>query len=71
MPATLSFICSGRLKSSVMGGKSRYPECDSCINREFDPFQCAECKNGSNYEGEDDSEKLSYHEFLDLMKESA
>ena len=48
-----------------------YPECEGCINDEFDPFQCDSCINGSNYEGEDDDEsndELSYEEFIDLFR---
>ncbi|UUZ75502.1 hypothetical protein LP414_27690 [Polaromonas sp. P1(28)-13] len=30
-----------------------YPGCDSCINREHDPFQCEECDDESNWEGDE------------------
>lgn len=53
-----------------MAKRCRFAECESCINKEFDPFRCETCVDGSNFEGEDDVEELSYHEFLDLMKES-
>lgn len=43
-----------------------FPECDSCINREFDPFQCEDCDDASNYEpagDEDDSQDMTLDEF--------
>lgn len=52
-----------------MSGRNIPIECEGCINRIFDPFQCESCKKGSNYEGEDDSEELTYAEFIDLFKE--
>jgi hypothetical protein len=52
--------------------KREFPECVDCINKEFDPFQCETCIDGSNFEGEDDdSEELTYAEFIDLFKEAA
>lgn len=33
-----------------------YECCETCINREFDPFECEDCDEGSNYIGEDDEE---------------
>ena len=51
------------------GGKG-FPGCDSCINRELDPFQCRTCDNESNWEGdaepeEDISEDFTLAEFID------
>lgn len=71
MPATLLYICSKSSKDDAMTVKCRYPECDSCINKEFDPFQCDTCEDGSNYESEDDSEELTYAEFKDLFRNAA
>lgn len=34
---------------STAGGKG-FPECDTCVNADLDPFQCRTCKNGSNWE---------------------
>jgi hypothetical protein len=53
--------------------KREFPECVDCINKEFDPFQCETCIDGSNFEGEDDdaSEELTYAEFIDLFREAA
>lgn len=48
-----------------------YPGCDSCINRELDPFQCDTCEDESNYEGDDGSaeddtsEDFTVAEFID------
>lgn len=46
-------------------------ECEGCINKEFDPFRCNSCVNGSNWEGEDSSEELTFAEFKDLFGETA
>lgn len=53
----------------------RFPECRSCINREYDPFECKTCKDGSNQETQevvnqenDLVEELSISEFIDVMK---
>jgi len=48
-----------------------YDYCDSCINAEFDPFQCDDCDNGSNYEGEDESEALTVHDLKTIMFKKA
>lgn len=47
----------------------RFPDCESCINKEYDPFQCEGCVNGSNCELEDDTEELTYAEFIDLLRD--
>ena len=31
-----------------------YPECDSCLNREYDPFECEECVDADHYIPEDE-----------------
>lgn len=58
---------------SKLSGK--YPECDTCINREFDPFQCESCNNGSNYEPEDDGEdtveEMTYDQFVTWIRAAA
>lgn len=49
-----------------------YEACRTCINREFDPFECEDCDDGSNWEGEDDSEELSIHDLKTIrFKEAA
>lgn len=58
-----------------MSKPGQYPECDTCINREYDPFQCESCNHGSNYEpeddGEDTSEEMSYGEFVTWIRQVA
>jgi hypothetical protein len=49
----------------------RYPECEFCNNHETDPFECDECEDGDNYEGADDVENLTYHEFISLLRKAA
>lgn len=43
-----------------------FPECATCVNREFDPFECEKCKEGSNWEGEDDSEEITIHDLKNI-----
>lgn len=31
-----------------------FEECDSCLNREHDPFECDDCEDASNYIPEND-----------------
>lgn len=57
-----------------MPSRDKYPECATCINREYDLFQCRGCREASNYEpeSEDDEcldveEELSYEDFRNLM----
>lgn len=58
-----------------MADKFRFPECESCINWKFDPFECQACKDGSNLETqevenqENDVEELTISEFIDYMKD--
>jgi len=48
----------------------KFPECSTCINRECDPFECKTCKNGSNFETEDDEvEEITIRELIDIMKD--
>lgn len=46
---------------------NKFFECEGCINAKLDPFQCQTCKKGSNWEGEDTSEELTFAEFKDLI----
>lgn len=55
----------------MSNGKPTRDECEGCINHNFDPFRCKGCINGSHYEGEDDTEELTYAEFIDLIQEPA
>lgn len=71
MPATLSFICANDLKFDMARGNKGYPECESCVNREFDPFQCDSCEDGSNYESEEEQDFLTIHDLIDMLKEAA
>lgn len=58
----------------MMTNCGKYPQCETCVNREFDPFQCAECVDGRNYEPHDstdddtyEAEELSLSEFRQLL----
>ena len=48
-----------------------FPQCQSCINREFDPFQCIDCDNASNFEPIDEGEEedIDYDDFLSAYRE--
>lgn len=75
MPATLLFISSNVQpkadEDDDMPSEDLYPECATCINREYDPFECESCTEASNYEEESDEEELSYPEFIDLFRDAA
>jgi hypothetical protein len=48
----------------------KFDECSTCINKSLDPFRCWSCNGASNHEtDEDDVEHLTYHEFIEQMKE--
>ena len=52
---------------------SKFYECDSCVNADYDQDKCDDCEDASNYEGFDDEgeiEELSYKEFIELIKNS-
>lgn len=51
----------------------KYDFCGTCINQEVDQSQCYSCDEGSNYEDmdEDNIENLTYHEFIEFIKEAA
>lgn len=38
--------------SSLPHCTKHYSECDTCLNREYDPFRCLRCKAGDHYEDE-------------------
>lgn len=48
----------------------KFKECLTCVNREYDPFQCQGCVKASNYEaeelGEEIYEEYDYDEFRDI-----
>lgn len=46
-----------------------FEECDTCVNEEFDPFQCEDCEDASNYEPieeYDEEEAMTLDEFRNL-----
>ena len=53
------------------GGKG-WEACETCINREHDPFQCEDCDEADMWEGDDETEWLTFHELKAyMMKEAA
>lgn len=53
-----------------LSSELKFKECDGCINHEFDPFRCGDCRNGDLFEGSGDIEQeLTYHEFIDFHRE--
>jgi hypothetical protein len=81
-PVTLLCISATIRKSEIMGKQKtiklyKYEECESCLNREFDPFQCIDCEDAENFEPEDHSrepdveEDLSYEEFVGMFRSAA
>ncbi|MFM0095653.1 hypothetical protein PQQ87_08570 [Paraburkholderia nemoris] len=56
--------------STVCNGKG-FPECQSCINRQHDPFECETCDDGSNYEPPEDDDEvdvMTIMEFRDWLE---
>jgi hypothetical protein len=55
--------------------KAQYPECENCVNREHDPFQCEECEGGDRFEPYEDEEEMvtemTYPEFIESLREAA
>ena len=60
----------------------QYPECERCLNRRLDPFQCETCEDACNFEedaeddfdSDDDSDdviEMTYHDFMDFFKDAA
>lgn len=41
----------------------QYRDCDTCLNREYDPFRCVRCKSGDHYEDEENT-----REFITLQQ---
>ena len=37
-----------------------YPGCASCINREFDPFECDECEDESHWESDGNEDESQW-----------
>jgi hypothetical protein len=51
----------------------KFPECESCMNKELDPFQCDDCEDACNfepYEEEEDAsvEEMSIQEFVEFWR---
>ena len=66
MPATPLSTCLRQLeKAEVPVASDKYPECENCVNREFDPFACEDCEDADNYEPED-SAADDFEESVDM-----
>jgi hypothetical protein len=57
---------------------NKFPECEDCMNKAFDPFQCEECEDACNfepYEEEEDRtsdvEDMTIEEFKDFWRNAA
>lgn len=82
MPVMPSSTCSSEKTSSKevpVKAEDKFPECESCINRVYDPEMCEDCIDACNYEPgdeeddffEDDSEEMTLQEFKDFWKNAA
>lgn len=40
-----------------MNASKGFKECATCVNREYDPFQCKKCENGDRWESDDDEDE--------------
>ena len=75
MPAMLWFMFAANRKPDMP--RHQFVECETCVNKEFDPFRCSTCRNGSNYEGESccdegdgDIDAQTLSEIIDLLKDT-
>lgn len=51
----------------------KYPECEYCMNKEYDPLACDDCEDADNfepYEEEEDSsvEEMNIREFVEFWR---
>lgn len=66
-------ISSDKLKTEK-AESMKYPECEGCINRELDPFQCEDCEDACNFEpyeddfDDDDVEDMTIDEFKEYWR---
>lgn len=66
MPAMPLSICSRQSeKAETPVASNKFPECETCVNREFDPFACEECEDADLYEPEDEG-AADYAEAVDM-----
>ncbi len=79
MPAMPSSICSRR-KTDEVKAEDQYEECDSCVNRKYDPEQCEDCDDADNFEPYDDeedslhdveTEDMTIEQFKDYWRDAA
>lgn len=73
MPEMPSSTSSREQKAEEVKGMNKFPECEDCMNKAFDPFQCEECEDACNfepYESEEDRsvEDMSIHEFVEFWR---
>jgi len=61
MPVMPLSICSRR-KTADVKAEDPYDECDSCVNRKYDPEQCEDCEDADNFEPYDDFDEDSLHD---------
>ena len=52
----------------------RFPECDRCVNYEYDPFECESCVKGDGFEpqGPEDEniyDEMTISEFAEVWRE--
>lgn len=54
-------------KTDPVKAEDKYEECDSCINRRYDPEQCEDCDEADNFEPYDDEEGSLHDEEAEDM----
>lgn len=47
----------------------KYPECETCVNRKYDPFLCKVCDNGDKYENDDECDYITVAELDEMIGE--
>jgi hypothetical protein len=59
------------MSDAPIAGRS-FPQCDTCVNREYDPFECKRCVEGSHWQRDDDDvDWLTMHEFKGVLEKEA
>lgn len=74
----LSISCLNSSVEESTPQMNKFPECEDCMNKSFDPFQCEDCEDACNfepYEDEEDSgsdaEDMTIEEFKDFWRHAA
>jgi len=66
MRVTPLFTSLPRKTEDTVKAEDKFEECDSCINRKYDPDMCEDCDEADNFEPYDDEDSLYDEETEDM-----